>query len=208
MKLNDLTGLTFGRLYVLERAGSNKWGNALWRCKCSCGKETVVNNGNLRAGNTRSCGCLYRESTYIHDLHGTPEYHTWQSMNGRCHNPNNQSFDRYGGRGISVCDRWRYSFVNFLADMGKRPTPDHSIDRINNDGNYEPGNCHWATKSEQSRNTRSNRLLTHDGQTLTLTEWAEIKGINRTTLEGRLIRGWPVDRALTEPVQVQFSPRK
>ncbi|HEY9737554.1 MAG TPA: hypothetical protein V6D06_14770 [Trichocoleus sp.] len=122
-------------------------------------------------------------------------------MKSRCHNPNNAAYDRYGGRGIVVCDRWRESFENFYADMGPRPSEQHSIDRINNDGNYEPGNCRWATDKQQSRNTRRNRLLTYNGETLFLDEWAERLSISKHTLQTRLWRGWSVEEAFETPIR-------
>jgi len=116
-------------------------------------------------------------------------------MLGRCHNPTDNSWARYGGRGIVVCERWRESFLNFAEDMGERP-PSHSIDRIDNNGNYEPKNCRWATKKEQCNNTRSNRVLVLDGKAKTMTQWAEELGLSRETIRGRLRRGATVERAL------------
>jgi hypothetical protein len=118
----------------------------------------------------------------------------------RCTNPDSTGYARYGGRGITVCDRWRESFANFLADMGPKPTPRHTIDRINNDGNYEPGNCRWATGKEQCRNTRRNRYIEHDGRRMTQVEWCEETGMIKATLCCRLKSGWSVAAALTTPV--------
>jgi hypothetical protein len=138
----------------------------LWRFACDCGNETVVDISKVKCGHTKSCGCFNREVSrasmrlnrcpppVIHGECGTPEYRTWQAMITRCTNANQSNFKHYGGRGIAICDRWRNSFSAFLADMGRKPSSQHSIDRINNDGSYEPGNCRWATKSEQSRNRR------------------------------------------------------
>lgn len=123
-------------------------------------------------------------------------------MKDRCHNPNSPAFDRYGGRGIRVCERWRDSFANFFTDMGPRPTPKHSLDRIDNSGNYKPENCRWATDVEQAQNMRKNRFLTHDGRTLCASEWARVIGVKPGTLERRLNAGWSVERALTEPLRV------
>jgi hypothetical protein len=129
----------------------------------------------------------------------TPEYRSWRHMHDRCLNANDQDYSNYGGRGISICQRWLDGFENFLADMGPRPSPKHSLDRIDNDGPYSPENCRWATQCEQMRNTRRTRLLTHDGLTLPLTDWAVRLGIHKASLRERLMRGWPIDLALSTP---------
>lgn len=137
----------------------------------------------------------------MHHKHGltrTPEYRAWASMKQRCTNPRVRSWSNYGGRGITVCERWSNSFEFFLEDMGPRPTPAHSLDRIDNDGHYEPGNCRWATASEQRRNDRNNRPITFAGETLPLIQWAQRTGITARTIGDRLDRGWPVERALTQ----------
>jgi hypothetical protein len=128
------------------------------------------------------------------------EYRIWEGMKHRCYNPSNKRFALYGSRGISVCERWRESFAAFMADMGPCPVG-MSLDRIDNDGNYCPENCRWTTMRVQGRNTRHNRLITHNGQTKCLIEWAESSGINADAIYARLRLGWPVERALTEPVQ-------
>lgn len=160
-KVVDRTGQTFGRLTVIRRAEERKAGRrgVVWECQCACG--AVVNVAAERLGvRTRSCGCLHREMagdrTRTHGDSKSAEHRTWSGMITRCENPNREKFRDYGGRGIRVCERWRGAngYQNFLADMGRRPSPRHSIDRIDVDGNYEPGNCRWATPSEQARNTR------------------------------------------------------
>lgn len=129
------------------------------------------------------------------------EYSIWMNMRARCRNPKNNRYHLYGARGISVCQRWEVDFLNFLEDMGRRPSTDHSIDRIDNNGNYTPDNCRWATRSEQARNTRSSRFLEFKGRRLTLTEWAQEIGMDRRSLHLRLKSGWSIERALTEPIR-------
>ena len=155
--LADLTGQAFGLLTVLERAPNTAQSRqAHWLCVCACGKETVVNGSSLRRGRTRSCGC----GRIRHGLAGkTPEYHVWEGIKQRCLNPNHARYEYWGGRGVTVCQRWAESFEAFYADMCPRPSPGHSIDRVDNDGNYEPGNCRWATASQQQRNRRDRRHL-------------------------------------------------
>ena len=160
MPIIDITGKQFDRLTVLKRTTSDQRGEARWICRCECGNETIVLGSNLRSGKTRSCGCLRFELPQgaSHPKHGaykTREYSSWQHMRRRCLDQNNDKFHRYGGRGITICERWN-SFENFLADMGRRP-PGLTLDRINNDGNYEPGNCRWATSEEQASNHRMKR---------------------------------------------------
>lgn len=164
----DLTGQRFGKLSIIAFAGLTRTGQAMWSCQCDCGGMKVAQAGNLKSGQTRSCGCLARGDHWNRRgnlKHGhtagyrpngkratTPLYATWSSMIQRCTNPNAKNYKWYGGRGIAVCERWM-TFENFAADMGERPGRGYSIDRINNDGNYEPGNCRWATQSEQVRNS-------------------------------------------------------
>lgn len=162
----DLTGQRFGRLVALTRVASTRLpcgaATTRWRCRCDCGKTILVARGHLRSGHTASCGCFKREKTRsLNAIHGeaaeghrTPEYACWVGMIKRCENPRVQIWPYYGGRGITVCDRWRSSFTAFLSDMGRKPSAHHSIDRINNDGNYGPGNCRWATRSQQRQNQR------------------------------------------------------
>jgi hypothetical protein len=157
----DLTGRVFGRLTVEGFAGKDRHHNRLWHCRCACGNSTVVRSRCLLMGSTRGCGCLQREfirqRNTTHGKSDLPEYQAWADLIQRCTNPNVEYYDCYGGRGISVCSRWLNSFEAFFEDMGSRPSPKHSIDRINNDGNYEPTNCRWATASQQNANKRRPR---------------------------------------------------
>lgn len=203
----DLAGQYFGRLYVLRRGENSKNGKPRWVCLCECGKETAVLGTHLRSGNTKSCGCWKAERTSqskrTHGMTGTPEHACWKSINRRCYSRNYHKFPSYGGRGITVCERWLESFENFLADMGPKPSPKHSIDRIDNNGNYCPENCRWATPTEQVRNRRKTIKLTASGLTLTVAEWSERTGIPYVTIYNRLRLGWTPSDALSKPVQKQ-----
>ncbi|TJU85615.1 MAG: hypothetical protein E5Y10_24660 [Mesorhizobium sp.] len=158
----DMRGKRCGRLTVISYAGRPKPSRHMWFCKCDCGRTTIANGDALRKGSSQSCGCLRAELSAERRLkHGatlTREYNTWVGMKDRCYNPQNPKYDRYGGRGIAVCDWWIDSFEHFIADMGLRPGPGYSIDRIENDGNYEPDNCRWATPIEQARNRGGQRV--------------------------------------------------
>lgn len=205
----DLTGQTFNRLTAVKRLGS-KNGQVLWECLCDCGNKSVVAGPQLANGSTKSCGCLRVEVStglckalsFRHGMTDTATHKSWDSMKLRCINPAHNSYRNYGGRGISICDRWLgiHGFENFHADMGDRPRG-MTLDRIDVDGNYEPSNCRWATLKEQHRNTRTNRLITFNGETKTVTEFAEIHSINVGTLRSRLQNGWDVETAITAPVR-------
>jgi len=193
----DMAGHTFGRLTVIGRA-AKRGTQAYWLCRCECGTLTTVGGGTLRRGETRSCGCLGSELSAqrmtTHGMFGTRQYQSWQAMRHRCLNPNDPDYSRYAGRGITICARWD-TFENFFADMGPRP-PGLTLDRIDNDGNYAPRNCRWATRTQQQNNRRTNRYLTYQGVTRTLTQWARGLGLHPNTLDKRLSLGWSVGRAL------------
>ena len=172
-------------------------GVTFWVCHCDCGKEVRVRYGNLKSGNTQSCGCLFLDRVTIHGESQTREYHIWRGILGRCFDERHHSFSGYGGRGITVCKRWLV-YANFLADMGRAPSSEHSIDRKDNNRLYSKNNCRWATRSEQMANTRTNRWVTFNGETRTLTQWAVFTGLRKSTIRERLQRGWPVARVLTE----------
>lgn len=160
----DMTGVRHGLLVGLRPAHTDRHGRQHWIFRCDCGRETRTAAREVRKGHVRSCGCLIREASrrrwLTHGATGTPEYRTWQAMKHRCLNPNTRSYPDYGARGIRVAPVWAASFARFLADVGPRPTLAHRLDRIDNDGNYEPGNCQWATITQQNRNRRTARKLT------------------------------------------------
>ena len=180
----------------VEGVRRTKSGNKVNLYSCECGGEAEIVGSNVRNGHTRSCGCMGGRDT--HGMSNTREYTTWCMMRKRCTNQNSECYADYGGRGITVCDRWD-SFENFYEDMGPRPEG-MTLDRIDNDKGYDKDNCRWATKKEQQNNKRDNIFVTAYGQTLTLSEWAELMGIPRTRLYSRVRQGWSLDwRIITAP---------
>lgn len=214
-------GDVFERLTVVSGPTRKKSPNGqsfwYWICRCQCGAEREVREANLKSGISRSCGCLQREKaakvgdrsrTHGHSSggHVSPEYRSWSGMMTRCYNPGHDAYERYGGRGVVVCDRW-HLFDNFLADMGLKPDVEMSIDRIDNNGDYAPGNCRWATPTQQNRNSRQNVLVSYEGETKCMAEWAEGKGIRQDTFARRLERGWCAEKAISTPLLVR-APRR
>lgn len=191
MRIEDFTGLTFGWLTVVKQSES-QGGRRTWECNCKCGRAVVVKGRDLVRKHTMSCGC-YKKACMV--THGeslnnrTREYQTWDAMIQRCTNKNNKAYSNYGGRGVIVCDRWRYSYENFINDMGRRPSSGHSLERINNELGYNPTNCKWATRKDQARNRRSNRILEHSGRKMVMQDWAIELGISETTIITRLKAG-------------------
>ncbi len=201
-KLVDLAGLRFGKLTV----GPNhvrRGRQTFWPCICDCGNGQIeVWAASLRAGKTRSCGCLHKEAAVRwtkHGQEGSKLYKTWQGVKRRCLNPNSNDFSRYGGRGIRIHDAWRDDFLAFSAGVGDPPSKRHSIDRIDNDGDYAPGNVRWSLPRDQANNTSATKRLEFDGECLTITGWAERTGLSRAVIFGRLRLGWSVERVLNEP---------
>lgn len=197
-------GQRFGRLVFTGRSGRKTGGRPGHVYVCDCGKEVVSDHWPVKAGKRQSCGCA-RSALVSRALrrHGhapagdqSPEYRSWVHMKGRCQNKSNGSWARYGGRGIKVCERWSESFAAFLLDMGPRPSSEHSLDRIDVNGNYEPNNCRWATGVEQQRNKRSTRLVFAFGRKMSLAEACEVAGVDYKLAHGRLADGWSVERAL------------
>lgn len=179
-------------------------------CECLCGKTCCVRSCDLVSGNTQSCGCYRKETLALRRYkHGetagdrrysrTVEYSCWATMINRCTNSLDENYSNYGGRGIKVCDLWREDFSNFFEDMGRKPSKEYSIDRIDNNGNYEPGNCRWATRKEQNRNTRQNRFFEINGVVKCLSEWVECYDIPYSRVQGRLNMDWGIVESLTHP---------
>jgi len=190
-------GDRFGKLVVLRLFEVRK-GERVWECQCDCRRITYRVTAKLHK--SIGCGCM-RGRDFSHGMTNCPEFTTWQGMKARCLNKNSAMYKHYGGRGITVCPEWlgRRGFARFFADVGWRPSAKHSLDRIDPNGNYEPGNVRWATPEEQQRNRRNNRWLTKDGQTKVLVEWEGILGIDRTTISTRLRRGMSDEEALSLP---------
>ena len=201
----DITGCSFGHLTVIGRSRRDASGlksrAKYWLCKCACGTHKDVRHDHLMSGRTVSCGCYHKKAASerasnmhkantTHGMSKTRAHSVWFGMKGRCLNPNNQAFEYYGGRGITVCDRWLESFQNFLDDMGE-PPEGYTIERIDVDGNYEPNNCKWADRREQQNNRRANRRVTIGGITKTIMQWSQETGIPHQTLYARLDRGTP-----------------
>lgn len=209
----DLQGTKFGRLTVIgshlrRPYRGNGQNRTFWPCVCSCGNSCEIASGQLMNGTAQSCGCLRAELSRArretHGESGSREHRIWKGLKRRCCDPNNPAYKGYGGRGIALCPRWQgeNGFVNFLADMGKCPSPKHTLDRFpDKNGDYKPSNCRWATMLQQGRNSRKNRLVAHDGEILPISVWAERTGINRSTIQERLNRGWTATSAITTPVK-------
>lgn len=189
-KKADLLGRRFGRLLVVA-AAPNQGRCTVWEVRCDCGATKEVRTDSLRSGNTSSCGCLVGQGMRKHgEARKTAEYTAWQLMKQRA--------GASKGR-ICVASRWKYSYGHFLEDMRRKSDPDATLDRIDSDGHYEPGNCRWVSRTQQAQNIRSNRLLEHQGEIKCLTQWAREVGLAVTTISGRLGRGWSVERALETP---------
>lgn len=201
-KYIDLTGQKFGRLTVLEPLPTYK-GKVWWKCRCDCGVVKNVESQPLRSGRTKSCGCLNAERTrnakyrLTHGMTGRRVYNCWQNMKIRCNNPKTSGYHNYGGRGIKVCRRW-LKFENFYADMGDPPSPKHSLDRIDVNGNYCKRNCRWATSTEQCNNKRDNVVLTYRGKTMSVADWARHLSIPKGTIFTRLSYKLPIETVLSK----------
>lgn len=205
-KIKDIVGERFDRWLVLSLSRSND-GRVYWNCKCDCGNAREVRSDRLIGGMSKSCGCYHKEIVArsssehngTHRMSHTKIHRVWRLMKSRCGNPNDKSWPNYGGRGIKVCERWLHSFEKFYADMGDIPFDGAQIDRVDNDGHYEPGNCRWSTAKENSNNRRSTKKIVFRGETHSVLEWSHIIGIHASLLYGRLSRGWSVEDAFGKP---------
>lgn len=199
MRPIDLTGKRFGMLTVLTRADNTPGGKTRWDCVCDCGDYATVRGEDIRSGKIKSCGCLRKKTAAAqgktntsHGGTGTRLYAEWNGMRGRCENSNGLPYSNYGGRGIVVCDEWRDSFEAFREwALANGYRDDLTLDRKDTNGPYSPDNCRWATMKEQQNNRRNNRLITHDGKTQTIAQWADQTGIAAATISWRLQAGWP-----------------
>ena len=190
-----MIGKRFGKLVVVEKANRKQH----FICRCDCGNTPIVFRGNLTRGNSTSCGCASKTADGLSEANRA-EYYCWAGMLKRCHNKKDKSYKNYGERGIFVCETWRRSFSQFIEDMGKRPSPSHSIDRINNDAGYNPSNCRWATRDVQANNTRKNHYITYKNETITIAMAADKYGVPRTTLVNRIdLLGWSPEDAIEKP---------
>ena len=206
---NNIEHRRYGRLVVDAFVGSRRVGKQskrFWRCRCDCGASVDLPYSALSTGNTRSCGCLGREANIKHGAYRDPTYGVWSAMHQRCRATSAPAFKGYGGRGITVCERWR-DYKNFAADLGPRPTGG-TLERIDVNGNYEPSNCRWASAKDQANNRRNNRRITHNGVTKTVAEWARDLGVSRVSVLYRLAAGWSVEETITIPFnRVENSAR-
>jgi len=205
----DLSGKRFSRWTAVYHVS-----HGIWECKCDCGTTSKVNGKNLRYGNSKSCGCLRvdigatKNRTHGHTANReySPEYNAYRNMLRRCFEKTNEKYPQYGGRGISVCDRWNASFDNFFADMGKKPSPLHSLDRVDVNEGYSPGNCRWATPKEQARNKTCNVIVSLGSEQITLAEACERLGLKYGTIHNRMNRyGMTFDEALNVPSRLKLS---
>lgn len=204
-KFIDLTGLTFNRWTVIKFIGKvGTSNNNFWECKCLCGTIRILNGSAVKCGITKSCGCLqHGHSRGSHNMYNTPEYCVWCDMKARCYNPKANQYKDYGGRGIKVCDRWlgMDGFINFFTNMGSRPSSEHSLDKINNNGNYEKSNCRWATEEQQKRNVERNVWIEYNGERMIAHDWAIRLQVRPNMFRKALNRGYTFEK-LVEHIRV------
>ena len=212
MKTVDISNKKFGKLLAVKRC-TNMSGKTAWECKCDCGNITFVTTSNLTCNRIRSCGCLkikqLLERSTTHNQRHTVLYSVWRGLRQRCNNPKHASYHNYGGRGITVCEEWDKSFQAFYdwsyangysTENQKDEKLKLTIDRIDNNGNYEPSNCRWVDRKTQTRNMRTTRFITFNGQNKSVSEWCEIYGIKLQTFNTRIRNGWSIEEALTKPI--------
>jgi hypothetical protein len=210
------TGQRFDRLLVLSESHRTAKGAWYWVCRCDCGKETRVQTQFLMSGRTKSCGCKRASGIHSikHKLTGTWVYYTYKGIFQRCYSPTNSSYANYGGRGIKMCDRWLrgdgslHGIQCFYADMGDKPSPNHSIERLDVNGDYSPENCVWIPQPDQAKNTRANRRVTAFGKTKILADWAREYGLSARMIQKRLVRGWVPERAISTPSRTSLPLHK
>ena len=208
-RVKDIIGIRRGLLVITGYVGTGENRHARWMAHCDCGKDHIVEGAAFLRWMYRSCGC-YRDKQVgdANRTHGKSKsklYQIWASMIQRCTNPNHPAYARYGGRGITVCERWLHSFENFYEDMKDRPSEKHTLDRLDNSKGYSPENCAWKTYKEQARNRRSNRILSHGGENLVVAAWTERNGLADSTIRKRLDNGWTIEEAVTTP---SMHPKK
>lgn len=194
-RMIDLKGSRFGRWRVLSFSHKNGSDQVYWSCVCDCGTKREVKAASLRSGVSMSCGCYHKDRVTTHGMTKTKTFKSWDSMKQRCANPVSPDYYKYGERGITVCDRWIHSFDNFLEDMGERPKG-RTLDRIDNDGNYEKSNCRWATTVEQLSNRRNTVRIYYQGSMKTIRELSELSGMKQKIIRDRVYAGWPIEKAL------------
>lgn len=222
-RVHDLTGNRYGKLTVLSYAGHTSDGKSKWLCKCDCGKEKVARAASLVAGTTKSCGCLYYETRkiaiskitekkshfYKHGMSKSRINNIYRRIKERCYNRNNPAFSYYGKRGITMCPEWKDDFMAFYKwSIENGYTHEMTIDRIDTNKGYSPDNCRWTTMTVQQNNRTNNVRVSYNGQEHTLSEWADIVGITKSTIYHRYERKWPVDKMLNTPQQTQYNRRK
>lgn len=206
--MKNLKDMVFGRLTVIDRAGSDKSMNATWLCKCECGKEVVISGIYLRNGETKSCGCLHKEvakkTMTTHGLSKTRLYKVWAGIKSRCYNPNNNNYKYYGAIGITMCDAWLNSFESFRNWSLQNGYDENAkaqectIDRIDNNLSYSPDNCRWVNHVMQCNNQSSNKMFSYNGETHTMAEWERIFNMKYTTLRARIRRGASFEEAINK----------
>lgn len=198
----DLSGRRFGRWSVLvptDERGADE--SIKWLCVCDCGNTGKISSNSLLQNGSNSCGCLRKEIHSTHGMSKTRQYRCYMSMMKRCFDTKNERYKDYGGRGVTVCDKWNRGFEFFWEDMRKSYNNNLTLDRINVNGNYSKENCRWSTPKQQSNNTRNNIKITYNGETKTISEWAEILNIKTNTLRCRYKRGWNIERLMEQPIQ-------
>lgn len=206
-KLIDMTGREFEECVVIKRSDKlSKDGKKIfWECECKCGNTFTARGSDIRSGNTKSCGCLVKKKARTrkgaHGQRNSRIYTIWNNMKLRCYNKNQNNYFNYGGRGIKICDEWKNDFTTFYNWAIENGYSDElSIERINNDGDYEPSNCKWANLHEQARNKRNNRFLEHDGKKMIAPDWSKVTGIPEKIIYDRMTKGWDDERVLTQPI--------